>query len=46
MNEAVSIEEVDSETFITREGNFSRAGLEYVDEAEIFKGRENKITFS
>ena len=30
--------------FITREGGFVRAGLEDVDEAEIFKGSENKIT--
>ena len=43
-NEAVSIKDIDSETFITREGNFSRAGLEYADEAEIFLGAENKLT--
>ena len=30
--------------FVTREGEFQRAGLESVDEAEIFEGRENKIT--
>ena len=46
LNEAVSIEEVDSKTFITREGNFTRAGLENVDEAEIFEGAENKITLT
>ena len=45
-NEAVNIDEVYSKVFITREGNFVRAGLEYVDEAEIFKGSENKITLS
>ena len=46
LNEAVSIEEVDSKTFITREGDFTRAGLEFVDEAEIFEGAENKITLT
>ena len=46
LNEAVSIEEVDSKTFITREGDFRRAGLEFVDEAEIFEGAENKITLT
>ena len=44
MNEAVNIEEVDSKVFITREGSFTRAGLNDVDEAEIFEGGENKIT--
>ena len=42
----MNIDEVYSKVFITREGNFVRAGLEYVDEAEIFKGSENKITLS
>ena len=46
MNEAVTIEEVYSKAFITKEGNFYRAGLEQVDEAEIFEGSENKITLS
>ena len=45
-NEAVDIDEVYSKVFITREGNFVRAGLEFVDEAEIFEGSENKITIS
>ena len=47
LNEAVSIEQnIDSNTFITREGNFTRAGLEYVDEVELFEGSENKITLT
>ena len=46
MNEAISIEEVYSKAYITREGSFSRAGLEFVDEAEIFEGNENKITLA
>ena len=29
---------------MTREGEFVRAGLENVDEAEIFDGRDNKLT--
>ena len=29
---------------ITREGNLTRAGLEEVDEAEIFQGAENELT--
>ena len=44
MNEAVNIEEVDSKVYITREGDFTRADLYDVDEAEIFEGSENKIT--
>ena len=46
LNEAISIENVYSEAFITREGNFTRANLDEVDEAEIFEGAENKITLS
>ena len=30
--------------FVTREGGFVRAGLDYVDEVEIFQGSENKVT--
>ena len=30
--------------FVTREGGFVRAGLESVDEIEIFQGSENKVT--
>ena len=44
LNEAISIDGVYSEAFITREGGYTRAGLELVDEAEIFEGKENKIT--
>ena len=29
---------------ITREGNLSRAGIEEVDEADIFQGAENELT--
>ena len=29
---------------VTREGNFTRSGIEEVDEAEIFKGAENRLT--
>ena len=46
MNEAISIEEVYSKAYVTREGSFSRAGFEHVDEAEIFEGNENKITLA
>ena len=29
---------------VTREGEFTRSGMEEVDEAEIFQGRENRLT--
>ena len=29
---------------VTREGNFTRSGISEVDEAEIFKGAENRLT--
>ena len=29
--------------FVVREGNFTRSGLEHVDEAEIFEGSENTL---
>ena len=29
---------------VTREGNFTRTGLEEVDEAEVFEGAENRLT--
>ena len=29
---------------VTREGNFTRSGVEEVDEAEIFEGAENRLT--
>ena len=44
LNEAISIEDVESTVYVTREGDFQRAGLEYVDEAEIFEGNGNRIT--
>ena len=31
---------------VTREGNFTRAGVEEVDEAEIFEGAENRLTMN
>ena len=44
-NEAVTLkEDVRSTIYVSREGGFTRAGLEVIDEAEIFKGSENKIT--
>ena len=43
-NEAITLDNIKSTIFITREGEFTRAGLENVDEAEIFEGSENKIT--
>ena len=31
---------------VTREGNFTRSGLEEVDEAEIFEGAQNRLTMN
>ena len=31
---------------VTREGNFTRNGIEEVDEIEIFKGEENRLTMN
>ena len=31
---------------VSREGNFSRSGVEQVDEAEIFEGAENRLTMN
>ena len=31
---------------VTREGNFTRSGIEKVDEAEIFEGAENRLTMN
>ena len=44
LNEAVTLDGADSTVFVTREGNFTQAGIEFVDETEIFEGRDNKIT--
>ena len=44
LNEAVTLDGADSTVFVTREGNFTRAGIDFVDETEIFEGRDNKIT--
>jgi len=35
---------VDSKVFINREGDFTRADIQSVDEVEIFQGKENRIT--
>ena len=31
---------------VTREGDFTRSGIEEVDEAEIFEGSENRLTMN
>ena len=31
---------------VTREGNFTRSGIEEVDEAELFEGDENRLTMN
>ena len=31
---------------VTREGKFTRSGVEEVDEAEIFEGAENRLTMN
>ena len=47
MNEAVKLSEhVYTEGFITKEQEGQLAGIEYLDEAEIFDGDKNKITLS
>ena len=38
------MEQTYSEAYVTREGSFTRAGIEMVDEAEIFEGGANKIS--
>ena len=35
---------MDSKVFINREGDFTRADIQSVDEVEIFQGKENRIT--
>ena len=42
-NEAITLEDVKSTFYITKEGDFTRAGLDSVDEIRIYKGAENKI---
>ena len=44
MNEAVSLDVFDSTVYVKREGDFTRADIWDVDEAEIFEGSENRIT--
>ena len=43
-NEAITLDDVDSTLYVTREGSFTRKGLDSMDEAEVFNGAENKIT--
>ena len=31
---------------VTREGDFTRSGMEEVDEAELFEGAENRLTMN
>ena len=45
-DEAITIEDNKSKVSVTREGSFVQSGPETVDEIEIFKGEENKITMN
>ena len=38
--------EWDTFVTVTREGNFTRSGIEEVDEAEIFEGTQNSLTMN
>ena len=38
--------EWDTRVTVTREGDFTRSGIEEVDEAEIFEGSENRLTMN
>ena len=40
----VTLDVFDSTVYVNREGDFTRADIFSVDEVEIFKGRENRIT--
>ena len=42
----MTIDGVDSTVYVSREGPSTKSGIEYVDEVEIFEGRENRITMS
>ena len=45
MKEAVQLEEgLDTTIVVTREGNFTRSGIEVTDETEVFEGKENKLS--
>ena len=44
MKEAVQLEDgLDTAIVVTREGNFTRSGMEVADETEIFEGKDNKL---
>ena len=46
-NEAATISDLIKTTMaVTRESTFTRSGMDVVDEIEIFKGEENKITMN
>ena len=46
-NEAVTINDgVKTTIAVTREGNFSRSGMDVVDEIEIFEGKDNRLTMN
>ena len=46
-NEAVTVNDfVETTLAVTREGSFIRSGMEILDEIEIFKGGENRLTLS
>ena len=40
----VTLDVFDSTVYVNREGDFTRADISSVDEVEIFKGKENRIT--
>ena len=46
-SEAVKLRaDVDTTITVTREGEFTRSGMDVADEIEIFKGSENKLTMN
>ena len=47
MKEVVQLEEGTKTTVtVTRQGGFTRSGLEVADEIEVFEGGENKLTMN
>ena len=45
MKEAVQLEDgLDTAIVVTREGNFTTLGIEVIDETEVFKGKDNKLS--
>ena len=46
-SEAVKLRtDVDTTITVTREGKFTRSGMDVADEIEIFRGSENKLTMN